>query len=95
VGNQFASTIEIAARRGKIFFFGMNEHARPEVKQHAELKLFGSFVEAYTFPRAIKILERGVIKPSSLVSMTLPIDDILSGINAGRSAEAVKVLVTP
>jgi threonine dehydrogenase-like Zn-dependent dehydrogenase len=99
VGNQFATTLEIAARRGKVSVFGMNEHAHPEVKQHDitrhELKVFGSFVGAHTFPRAIKILERGVIKPSSLVSMTLPIDDILTGINAARAGEAVKVLVTP
>jgi threonine dehydrogenase-like Zn-dependent dehydrogenase len=99
VGNQFASTIEVAARRGKVSVFGMNEHARPEVKQHDitrhELKVFGSFVGAHTFPRAIKILERGVIKPSSLVSMTIPIDDIKTGINAARAGEAVKVLVTP
>jgi threonine dehydrogenase-like Zn-dependent dehydrogenase len=99
VGNQFGAMIELAARRGKLSVFGMNEHAHPEVKQHDitrhELKIFGSFVGAHTFPRAIKILERGVIKPSSLVSMTLPIDEIKTGINAARAGEAVKVLVTP
>jgi threonine dehydrogenase-like Zn-dependent dehydrogenase len=99
VGNQFAATIEIAARRGKVSVFGMNEHAHPEVKQHDitrhEIKVYGSFVGAHTFPRAIKILERGVIKPSSLVSMTLPLDDIKTGIEAAKAGEAVKVLVTP
>jgi threonine dehydrogenase-like Zn-dependent dehydrogenase len=99
VGNQFGSLIELVARRGKVSVFGMNEHAHPEVKQHDitrhELKVFGSFVGAHTFPRAIKILERGVIKPSALVSMVLPIDDIKLGIDAARAGQAVKVLVTP
>jgi threonine dehydrogenase-like Zn-dependent dehydrogenase len=99
VGNQVAAAIEVTARRGKLSLFGMNEHAHPEVKQHditrRELKVYGSFVGAYSFPRAVKILERGVIRPSSLVSMTLPIEDILTGINAARAGEAVKVLVTP
>jgi threonine dehydrogenase-like Zn-dependent dehydrogenase len=99
VGNQFGAMIGLAARRGKLSVFGMNEHAHPEVKQHDitrhELKVFGSFVGAHTFPRAIKILERGVIKPSALVSMTLPVEEIETGINAARAGEAVKVLVTP
>ena len=99
VGNQLGAMIELAARKAKLSVFGMNEHAFPPVKQHDitrfELKVFGSFVGAHTFPRAIKILERGVIKPSSLVSMALPITDIHTGINAARAGEAVKVLITP
>jgi threonine dehydrogenase-like Zn-dependent dehydrogenase len=78
---------------------GHTRHAHPEVKQHDitrhELKVYGSFVGAHTFPRAIKILERGVIKPSSLVSMTVPVDEIKNGIDAARAGEAVKVLVKP
>lgn len=99
VGNQFGAMIELAARKGKLSIFGLNEHAYPAVKQHEitrfELKVYGSFVGAYTFPRAIKILERGVIKPSSLISMTLPIEDMQSGIDAARAGEVVKVVVTP
>lgn len=97
VGNQFGIVIGLAARGGKISLFGMNEEARPQVKQcditRNELTVYGSFVGAHTFPRAIQILERGAIRPSVMNSMILPLEDIFKGIEAARRGEAVKVIV--
>lgn len=98
VGNQAGACVEMAARGGQITLFGMIEHATPAVKQfditRKELAVYGTFVSPYTFPRAIQILESGVIDPSPLNSMTLPIADMQSGIDAARAGEAIKVIVT-
>lgn len=97
VGNQVGSAVEIAARAGKISLFGMNEAASPPLKQfdvtRNELTIYGTFVGANTFPRAIQILESGAIHPSVLNSMTLPLSEVHQGIEAARRGEAVKVVV--
>ena len=99
VGNQFGTAVAVAARGGQITLFGMNEHANPSVKQfditRNELSIYGTFVSPYTFPRAIQILESGIINPSVLNTMTLPIAEMQTGIDAARAGEAVKVVVTP
>lgn len=99
VGNQAGNAIKIAARGGQIAVFGMIEHASPEIKQfditRNELTIFGVFVSPDTFPRAIQILESGVIEPSVLNTMTLPVAEMQKGIDAARAGEAVKVVVTP
>lgn len=98
VGNQAGACVAMAARGGQITLFGMIEHAQPPIKQfditRNELTIVGTFVSSYTFPRAIQILESGVIDPSPLNSLTLPIADMQRGIDAARAGEAVKVVVT-
>lgn len=97
VGNQFGTCVGLAAKGGKISLFGMSETARPAVKQfditRNELTIYGTFVGAHTFPRAIQILESGVIRPSVMNSAILPLEDILKGVEAARRGEAVKVIV--
>jgi (R,R)-butanediol dehydrogenase / meso-butanediol dehydrogenase / diacetyl reductase len=99
VGNQSGTAVKLAARGGKISLFGMIESATPTIKQfditRNELTLYGSFVSPYTFPRAIQILESGIIDPSPMISMTLPIAEMQKGIDAARAGEAIKVVVTP
>ncbi|MCB9452847.1 MAG: alcohol dehydrogenase catalytic domain-containing protein [Anaerolineaceae bacterium] len=99
VGSQFGKAVELAARGGKITLFGMNEHAHPPVKQfditRNELTVYGTFVSPYTFPRAIQILASGIIDPSGLNTLTLPIEKMGDGIAAARAGEAVKVVVVP
>ena len=99
VGNQVGNAVKVTARGGKITLFGMIEHANPGVKQfditRNELTIHGTFVSPFTFPRAIQILESGVIEPSVLTTMTLPIAEMQKGIDAARAGEAVKVVVVP
>ena len=99
VGNQLGNAVKYAARGGQIAVFGMIEHAQPQVKQfditRNELSVMGVFVSPDTFPRAIQILESGIIDPSVLNTMTLPVSRMQQGIDAARAGEAVKVVVTP
>lgn len=99
VGNQFQTSLEIAATGAKISLFGMNSHAQPAVSQHLvtrkELRVFGSYVGYNTFPRAIDVLERGAIRPSSLTTHEVGVSDLPEAIAAARKGEAMKVMVRP
>lgn len=99
VGHQAGNAVKIAARGGQISLFGMIEHAAPAIKQfditRNELSVYGTFVSPDTFPRAIQILESGIIEPSVLNTMTLPVAEMQKGIDAARAGEAVKVVVKP
>ncbi len=99
VGNQLGNAVPLAARGGKVALFGMIEHAAPPVKQfditRNELTVIGTFVGAHTFPRAVQILESGVIRPGVLNSLTVPVAEMQRGIDAARAGEAIKVVVTP
>lgn len=99
VGSQFPMCLEVAARRGIVALFGMDERAQPPLQQHTitrnEITVFGSYVGYNAFPRAIEILEQEVIKPSILITHLLPLDRMLDGVEAARQREAMKVVVTP
>ena len=97
VGNQLPAAIELAARGGRISLFGMNSQARPAVPQNAitrnELTIYGCYVGINTFPRAIAILERGVITPSILISEIAPLEGIHDAMAKMRKGEVMKVVV--
>ena len=66
-------------------------HARPAVRQNTitrnELTVYGSYVGVNTFPRAISILERGVIKPSALMSAVVPLEQLTEALDLLRSGQ--------
>lgn len=97
VGNQLDAALDVARTGGRISLFGMNAHARPAVRQNTitrnELTVYGSYVGVNTFPRAIAILERGVIRPSVLISAVMPLADIQKALDLLRSGSAMKVVI--
>jgi len=99
VGNQFPACLEVVARRGTISLFGMNERAQPPLPQNEitrnELTVFGSYGGQRAFPRAIQRPERRAIRPSALNTHHLPVSQLPQGIEAARSGEAMKVVITP
>ncbi len=99
VGSLLPQAIEQAAVGGKIVLFGMNQQAYPQVHQfditRKELTVMGTYIGINTFPRAIRMLESGVVKPSALTTHTLPLPRILEGIAALRAGEGIKVVITP
>ena len=58
-----------------------------------ELTVYGSYVGVNTFPRAIQVLERGVIRPSILISHRLPLKEIEQGMEVMRAGQAMKVMI--
>jgi threonine dehydrogenase-like Zn-dependent dehydrogenase len=97
VGNQLDAALDVARTGGRISLFGMNAHARPPVRQNTitrnELTVYGSYVGVNTFPRAIAILERGVIKPSVLISSVMPLDKIQEALDLLKSGSVMKVVI--
>ena len=75
----------------------MNTQARPAVPQNTitrnELTVYGSYVGVNTFPRAVAILERGVIKPSVLMSAVVPLEKLTEALELLRSGRAMKVAI--
>lgn len=97
VGTQLDAALDLVRTGGRISLFGMNSHARPAVRQNTitrnELTIYGSYVGVNTFPRAISILERGVIRPSVLISAIMPLERIHDALDLLKSGSAMKVAI--
>ena len=97
VGNQLDAALDVTRTGGRISLFGMNSHARPAVRQNTitrnELTVYGSYVGVNTFPRAIAILERGVIRPSVLMSGVMKLEQLGEALDLLRSGTAMKVAI--
>jgi len=99
VGSLFAQALEQAAVGGKIVLFGMNSQAMSQVRQfditRKELTIMGTYIGIHTFPKAIRMLESGAVKPSALTTHSLPLAKIHEGIVALRAGEGIKAVITP
>jgi threonine dehydrogenase-like Zn-dependent dehydrogenase len=97
VGTQLDAALDLARTGGRISLFGMNSRARPSVRQNAitrnELTIFGSYVGVNTFPRAIALLERGVIRPSVLLSAIEPLPELPAALDRLRHGDAMKIAI--
>jgi threonine dehydrogenase-like Zn-dependent dehydrogenase len=99
VGSQFAAAVDHAALGGRIVLFGMNQTARPAIHQytitHRSLSVLGSYVTAFTFPSAIRLVEGGNLPLDPIVSHVLPLEQLSEGVDLLRSGAATKVVITP
>jgi 2-desacetyl-2-hydroxyethyl bacteriochlorophyllide A dehydrogenase len=99
VGSQFGTAVEHAALGGRIVLFGQNQTARPPIHQYTiterSLTVLGSYVTAFTFPTAIRLVETGALNLEPIVTHVLPLDRLPEGLDLLRSGEATKVVITP
>jgi threonine dehydrogenase-like Zn-dependent dehydrogenase len=99
VGSQFAAAVDHAALGGRIVLFGMNQTARPAIHQytitHRSLSVLGSYVTAFTFPTAIRLVEGGNLPLDPIVTNVLPLERLPEGLDLLRSGAATKVVITP
>ncbi len=99
VGSQFGSAVEHAALGGRIVLFGQNQTARPPIHQYTiterSLTVLGSYVTAFTFPTAIRLVETGALNLDPIVTHVLPLVRLPEGLDLLRSGAATKVVVTP
>ena len=97
VGNQFQTCLDLVRTGGIVALFGMNTQAEPAVPQceitRKEVTVVGSFVGRHAFPRAVELVEKQVVRPSSLITHRLTVDTLPEGIEAARRGEAMKVVV--
>ena len=99
VGSQLGTAIEHAALGGRIALFGMNQTARPAVQQYTiterSLSVLGTYITAFTFPTAIRLVEGGTLPLEPIVTHVLPLDRVSEGLDLLRSGTATKVVITP
>lgn len=99
VGSVLPQAIDAAAMSARVVVFGMNVNARPAVHQveitEKGLTIFGSYITAFTFPQAIRLLETGSLNLAPLVSAVLPLERVEEGLAMLKSGAATKVVVTP
>ena len=99
VGSQFGTAVEHAALGGRIVLFGQNQTARPPIHQYTiterSLSVLGSYVTAFTFPTAIRLVEGGSLRLEPIVTHVLPLDRLSEGLDLLRSGGATKVVITP
>lgn len=97
VGSELDAALDLVRTGGRMSLFGMNSKARPAVRQNTitrnELTIFGSYVGVNTFPRAISLLERGVITPSVFLSQVLPLDGIHDALTSLGDGNAMKIAI--
>ena len=99
VGTQLGTAIEHAALGGRIVLFGMNQTARPAIQQYTiterSLSVLGSYITAFTFPAAIRLVESGTLPLDPIVTHVLPLERVSEGVDLLRSGGATKVVITP
>ena len=99
VGSQFGTAVEHAALGGRIVLFGQNQTARPPIHQYTiterSLTVLGSYVTAFTFPTAIRLVEGGSLPLTPIVTDVLPLGRLAEGLDLLRSGDATKVVITP
>ena len=91
------AAVRIAARGGCILLFGVApEDAKVPVSPFAiykkELRIQGSYVNPFTFSRAISLLASGAVKVEPLVERVMPLEDLPSVLASGPSAGGAKTL---
>jgi threonine dehydrogenase-like Zn-dependent dehydrogenase len=91
--------VEHAALGGRIVLFGQNQTARPPIHQYTiterSLTVLGSYVTAFTFPTAIRLVESGALALEPIVTHVLPLEQLSDGLDLLRSGAATKVVITP
>lgn len=99
VGTQIISAMDCAAKGADILLFGQNSYARATISQdritRGEWRIIGTYISRHNFPRAIRIIENGVLNPDNVISDVLPLSEIEKGIEKMRRGSALKVIVRP
>lgn len=99
VGTLLEDAVRCVRKGGRIVLFGMNEHARPVLRQYDitkyEYQILGSYVARGTYPQATALLEGGRIDFQRLITHRFPLREIHQGIELLRRGEALKIAVVP
>jgi L-iditol 2-dehydrogenase len=97
-----AQAVTLAAKRGRVDFFGGLPKSDPFVSVNAnlihyrELFIMGAYGSKPSHNRlALELLAGGRVKASSLVGMVVPLEEVKQGIDAIARGRVLKVVVQP
>jgi len=91
---------DLVRRGGRIIFFGVCDkdaiiNVKPQEIYFKELTIKGSFINPYTFGRAIELLSLEKIDFSKFNIIRFPLDFLLKAFEYHRERKATKTLVVP
>jgi len=99
VGTRVPDALRLMRKCGRILSFGMVETfsapIRPFDITHNSLTIIGSYVDRFTFPEAIRLVESGTLDLDKLVTHRFPLRELSKGIDLMRKKKAIKVVVFP
>ncbi|MGE5587592.1 MAG: zinc-dependent alcohol dehydrogenase family protein [Clostridia bacterium] len=92
------AAVRVAARGGCVLLFGVAPEGAemtmsPFTIYKKELRLQGSYVNPFTFSRAVALLASGAVKVEPLVERIVPLEGLPSVLASGPSAGGAKTLV--
>ena len=98
-GTLLPEALQIVRRGGRVVLFGMNLHGERPVNQYwitrNQVSILGSFIQRTEFPKAVRLLEAGILPLDKLATHRLRLPEIALGLEAMRAGEAIKVVVQP
>ena len=72
VGSQVAAALDVIRKGGKVLLFGINMKAAPTISPSSitvkEAQILGTWLANASFPRAVEILEKGIIDLEPLIT---------------------------
>jgi len=97
VGCLMDECVGIVRKGGKILVFGVNTKAIANIPQSEvtfkELQILGTWLANATFPKAVKIIESGILNLKGLITHKIKLDNIHQGIDLLKNGKAVKVII--
>ncbi|KAI0342265.1 GroES-like protein [Trametopsis cervina] len=93
-------SINYVRRGGTLMIYGVYEnkavvHWPPSKIFGDEIKILGSFSQAYCFPRAVAYLDGGKVNVKGMVTDTFPLEDYQGALDKMNSRGAVKICIKP
>ena len=99
VGSLLDVAISCTAPGGRVIVFGEDAQAvcavRPYDVQHRQLRIFGSFIGPYHFPKALRMLESGAVQLSDLITHRLTLSELPAGISELATGQGAKGICIP
>jgi len=96
-GGQLVTAIDYAEYRGKILCFAGPRTAKEGMNfgpiQSKELTIMGSFIINDSMPRAITVLETGMLNLDPVITNELPLEELDKGIELMRTGEGMEIIM--
>jgi 2-desacetyl-2-hydroxyethyl bacteriochlorophyllide A dehydrogenase len=95
-----ALSLTLARRGGTVEFFGVcpigaTIPVEPNMVYFRELTIVGSYVNPFTFSRAIALLRSGKVRVDSLPLIRFPLEEVHEALRQQRDGTAVKSILIP
>lgn len=93
-----ADAVKFAGKGATVMYFGLaspedSYPLKPDDVFKKELTITSSFINPYTFERAVRVLESGTIELESLITNVVPLDDIVDVFTKPEYRRAGKAMI--